>query len=238
MTTLFISDLHLTEDEPRVADAFISFVDEYARQAEALYILGDFFEVWLGDDDNTAFNRGIIDALAALPIDKYIMHGNRDFLIGETFCKTAGLTLLPDPSVLDIYGTKVLLMHGDSLCTRDEQYMTTRRMLRNSAFQQELLSQPLEVRASIAKGARDKSKAHTRETALEIMDVTPDEVISELVSHGTTLLVHGHTHRPAIHEHALINNTSGTRIVLGDWNRQAWYLRWDDNGYDLRSYDI
>ena len=238
MTTLFISDLHLTEDEPRVADAFISFIDEHARQAEALYILGDFFEVWLGDDHNTAFNRGIIDALATLPIDKYIMHGNRDFLIGETFCKAAGLTLLPDPTVLDIHGTKVLCMHGDSLCTRDEQYMTTRKMLRNPEFQQELLSQPLEVRASIAKGARDKSKAHTRETALEIMDVTPDEVIRELVSHGTTLLVHGHTHRPAIHEHPPINNMSGTRIVLGDWNRQAWYLRWDDNGYDLRSYDI
>lgn len=237
MTTLFISDLHLTEDEPRVADAFMSFLDEHARHAEALYILGDFFEVWLGDDDDTAFHRNIIEALAALQIDKYIMHGNRDFLIGETFCKAAGLSLLPDPTVLDIHGTKVLCMHGDSLCTRDEQYMSTRKMLRNPEFQQELLSQPLEVRANIAKGARDESKAHTRETAMEIMDVTPDEVTRELVSHGTTLLLHGHTHRPAIHAHPF-NETSGTRIVLGDWDRQAWYLQWDDNGYDLRSYDI
>ncbi|MAV26805.1 MAG: UDP-2,3-diacylglucosamine diphosphatase [Gammaproteobacteria bacterium] len=237
MTTLFISDLHLTEDELRVEEAFVEFIDEHATNAEALYILGDFFEVWLGDDDDTPFNRRIIDTLAALPVDKYIMHGNRDFLIGEAFCAAAGLTLLPDPTVINLYGTPVLCMHGDSLCTRDEAYMETRKMLRNPAFKQELLSQPLPVRADIARGARDQSKVHTRETAMDIMDVTLEEVTRELHEHETTLLLHGHTHRPAIHDHP-VNGVPGTRIVLGDWGTHAWYLAWDESGYDLRSYGI
>lgn len=237
MTTLFISDLHLTEEEPRIADAFVDFVHEHAARADSLYILGDFFEVWLGDDDNTPFNRRVIETLAALPISKYFMHGNRDFLIGDAFCDAAGLTLLPDPTVIDLYGTRVLCMHGDSLCTRDEAYMGTRKMLRNPAFQEELLSQPLEIRANIARGARDQSKAHTRETAMDIMDVTPEEVTRELHEHETTLLLHGHTHRPAIHDHPL-SDGAGTRIVLGDWGSHAWYLIWDETGYDLRSYEI
>lgn len=237
MSRLFISDLHLMEARPDITAAFETFLADKAANAEELYILGDFFEVWLGDDHNTAFNRRIIDMLAAVPARKYLMHGNRDFLMGEGFCEAVGATLLPDPTVIDLSGRPALLMHGDSLCTRDETYMQARAMLRDPAVQADLLSKSLDERAAIARGARDESRAHTRETAEDIMDVTPAEVVREMAEHGVDLMVHGHTHRPAVHD-LEVGGTPAQRIVLGDWDRQGWYLAESGGELDLRSFAI
>ena len=223
MSTLFISDLHLDQHRTDLMAAFIQFLDDHARQAENLYILGDFFEVWLGDDFIPPFLQPAIDALAALPINKYLMHGNRDFLLGEKFCELTGMTLLSDPSVIDLYGTPCLLMHGDSLCTRDVAYMEARKMLRDPAFQADFLTKTVEERIAFASSAREQSKAHTGEMSTDIMDVTPDEVVSAMSAAGVNLMIHGHTHRPA--SHALtVNEQQATRIVLGDWDTSVWYI--------------
>lgn len=236
MLHLFISDLHLDPGRDDITDAFISFLEKEAPQAEALYILGDLFEVWLGDDDRSDFNMLIVQALQKLQTPIYIMHGNRDFLLGQDFCERAGATLLPDPTVREFSGHKILLMHGDSLCTRDEEYMKVRKMLRNPAVQADLLSKPLAERAAIARGVRSKSKQHTRETSDDIMDVTPDEVVKQMHKHEVNLMIHGHTHRPAIHD---VADSQLTRIVLGNWDRKGWLLQLEDSHhYDLRSFDI
>ncbi len=237
MTSIFISDLHLDPARPDTTDAFLSFLHTGLAGAEQLFILGDLFEVWLGDDDDTEFNQRIIGALAGLDIRRYIMHGNRDFLIGDDFCSTTGLELLADPTPVELYGHQVLLMHGDSLCTRDTQYMAVRKMLRRPEFQQDLLSKSLEERAVIARGARDDSRVHTRETAIDIMDVTRQDVISTMNQYGVTTLIHGHTHRPDIHDVDL-GDRQGKRIVLGDWDQKGWYLRFDSKGYSLESFTI
>lgn len=237
MSQLFISDLHLMDARPDIANAFLEFLGNRAKDADALYILGDFFEVWLGDDDDRPFNRHVIDALAALDVPKFLMHGNRDFLLGEDFCQASGATLLPDPTVIDLYGRPALLMHGDSLCTRDEQYMAVRKMLRDPAVQADLLSKSLEERQVIAQGARTDSKAHTRETADDIMDVTPEEVVREMETNGVDLLIHGHTHRPMVHDVAL-SSGSAQRVVLGDWDELGWYLQVDESGFRLESFGI
>lgn len=237
MTSIFISDLHLDPARPDTADAFMSFLNTGLEGAEKLFILGDLFEVWLGDDHDTEFNRRIISALSRLDISRYIMHGNRDFLMGDDFCRATGLELLADPTPVELYGHQVLLMHGDSLCTRDTQYMAVRKMLRRPEFQQDLLSKSLEERAVIARGARDDSRVHTRETAMDIMDVTQRDVISTMNQYGVTTLIHGHTHRPDIHDVDL-GDRKGKRIVLGDWDRKGWYLRFDSKGYSLESFAI
>lgn len=237
MSHLFISDLHLEEGRPDLLAAFRDFLEDRARSAESLYILGDFFEVWLGDDHDTAFNRQVIDLLAALPVPKFLMHGNRDFLMGEDFCTAAGMTLLPDPSVVHLYGKPVLLMHGDSLCTRDEQYMQVRAMLRDPAFQADFLSKSLAEREAFARGAREQSQGHTREAAMDIMDVTPEEVVATMAAHGVDLMIHGHTHRPAIHDHD-VDGKPAKRIVLGDWDAQGWCLEYGPEDYSLAPFDI
>lgn len=236
MLHLFISDLHLDPGRDDITDAFISFLENEAQRAESLYILGDLFEVWLGDDDDSDFNILIVEALQKLQTPIYIMHGNRDFLLGQDFCQRAGATLLPDPTVREFNGHRILLMHGDSLCTGDEEYMKVRKMLRNPAVQADLLSKPLAERAAIARGVRAKSKEHTRETSDDIMDVTPDEVVKQMHKHEVNLMIHGHTHRPAIHD---VADGQLTRIVLGDWDRKGWLLQLEDSHhYDLRSFDI
>lgn len=237
MSYLFISDLHLDEGRRDITDSFLGFLADIVPSAEKLYILGDLFEVWLGDDHDTAFNNEIIAALAEVSVPKYIMHGNRDFLLGDEFCRQTGFELLPDPTVIQVAGQPVLLMHGDSLCTRDEEYMAVRKMLRNEDVQKDILSKSLEERAAMASGARNQSKEHNRETAADIMDVTSLEVERIMSENEVGLLVHGHTHRPAVHELQL-SGTPARRIVLGDWDQLGWYLRLDGETEDLVSFEI
>lgn len=240
MTQLFISDLHLDVNQAEITACFLQFLQTEACNADAVYILGDLFEVWLGDDHRSDFNQKIIAGLGELgkrDIPLYIMHGNRDFLIGSDFCRSTGAQLLPDPSIIDCYGRKALIMHGDSLCTGDTDYMKVRKMLRAPEFQKELLAKSLDERALIARDARQESKQHTAAIANDIMDVTADEVVKVMQKHEVDLLIHGHTHRPAVH-HLQISDSTACRIVLGNWHEQGWVLRFEPSGYQLQSFAI
>ena len=237
MSYLFISDLHLDESRSDITEGLKWFLKEHVPSAEKLFILGDLFEVWLGDDHETPFNSEVIRVLSEVEIPKYIMHGNRDFLLGQAFCDMTGLKLLPDPTIINFAGEPILLMHGDSLCTRDEEYIKVRQHLRRADVQIELLDKTLEDRAAIARSARKQSKDHTRETAADIMDVTKKEVENVMAESGVRLLIHGHTHRPAVHDLALGNSPS-QRIVLGDWDKLGWYLRLEGKKRDLVSFEI
>ncbi|WAH60508.1 UDP-2,3-diacylglucosamine diphosphatase [Pseudomonas silvicola] len=235
---LLISDLHLQEERPDITRAFLEFLAGRARSASALYILGDFFEAWIGDDGMTPYQLSIGEALRALSDSGtkiFLMHGNRDFLLGRRFCKLAGATLLRDPSVVDFYGEPVLLMHGDSLCTRDEGYMRMRRILRNPLTLFLLRHLPLRTRHRLARKLRSESRAQTRMKANDIVDVTPEEVPRVMAEHKVTTLIHGHTHRPAIHKlHA--GDAPARRIVLGDWDKDGWALQVDEQGMSLAAF--
>ncbi|WP_422422400.1 UDP-2,3-diacylglucosamine diphosphatase [Pseudomonas sp. GZD-222] len=235
---LLISDLHLQEERPDITRAFLDLLDGRARHAEALYILGDFFEAWIGDDAMTPFQTTICQALRALSdsgTQVYLMHGNRDFLIGEAFCKAADCTLLNDPCVVELGGEPVLLMHGDSLCTLDLAYMKMRRYLRNPVSLWILRHLPLSTRQKLARKLRSESKAQTRMKANDIVDVTPEEVPRVMAQFGVRTLVHGHTHRPAIHK-LMVDEQPARRIVLGDWDRQGWALQVDEQGFQLQPF--
>lgn len=237
---LLISDLHLEEQRPDISRAFLRFLKTRAAQAEALYILGDFFEVWVGDDGMTPFQHEIASALRTLSdggTRLYLMHGNRDFMIGQAFCKEAGCTLLRDPHVATLGGERVLLMHGDSLCTRDEGYMRMRRLLRNPLSLFILHSLSLARRQKIASKLRSTSKKETRMKASDIVDVTPDEVLRVMRKHQVRTLIHGHTHRPATHA-LQIDGQAAQRIVLGDWDRQGWALQIDASGFQQAPFDL
>ncbi len=226
MTTLFISDLHLEESRPDITDAFLGFLENHARGVEQLYILGDFFEAWIGDDERTPLQEQIAQALKALSDSGtaiFLMHGNRDFLIGEDFCARAGATLLDDPTVVDLYGTPTLLMHGDSLCTADVEYQKFRENMRNPQWQQMILQRPLEDRQQMARQLREISMAKNQGKAEFIMDVTPEEVVKVMEEHGVQRLIHGHTHRPGAHQ-LEANGKPARRIVLGDWDKHVWWL--------------
>jgi UDP-2,3-diacylglucosamine hydrolase len=229
---LLISDLHLEEERPDITRAFLHFLQTRARRAEALYILGDFFEVWIGDDGMSPFQQGIAAALRELSDSGtriFLMHGNRDFLIGRAFCRAAGCTLLKDPSLVRFNGEPVLLMHGDSLCTQDVGYMKLRRVLRNPLSLFILRHLPLATRHRLARKLRSESRAQTSMKAREIVDVTPEEVPRIMADHGVRTLIHGHTHRPAAHQ-LLVNEQPARRIVLGDWDKQGWALQVDESG--------
>jgi UDP-2,3-diacylglucosamine hydrolase len=237
---LLISDLHLQEERPDITRAFLDLLATRARSAQALYILGDFFEAWIGDDAMTPYQASICQALRALSdtgTQVFLMHGNRDFLIGQAFCKAAGATLLPDPNVVELGGEPVLLMHGDSLCTRDEGYMKLRRYLRNPVSLWVLRHLPLRTRHKLARKLRSESRAQTRMKANDIVDVTPEEVPRVMQQHGVRTLVHGHTHRPAIHK-LMVGDAPARRIVLGDWDRQGWALQVDEQGFQLAPFDF
>jgi len=237
---LLISDLHLQEERPDITRAFLDLLDGRARHAKALYILGDFFEAWIGDDAMTPFQQTICQALRQLSDSGtavYLMHGNRDFLIGQDFCKAAGCTLLADPSVIELGGEQVLLMHGDTLCTRDLAYMKMRRYLRNPLSLWILRHLPLATRQKLARKLRSESRAQTRMKATEIVDVTPEEVPKVMAAHGVRTLVHGHTHRPAIHK-LVVNGEPARRIVLGDWDRRGWTLQVDAQGFQLEPFEF
>jgi UDP-2,3-diacylglucosamine hydrolase len=237
---LLISDLHLQEERPDITRAFLDFLAGRARSAEALYILGDFFEAWIGDDAMTPYQVSICAALRELS-DRgtkiYVMHGNRDFLLGKTFCKAAGATLLPDPSVVRFNEQSVLLMHGDSLCTRDEGYMRMRRVLRNPLTLFVLRHLPLATRQKLARKLRSESRAQTRMKATDIVDVTVEQVPLLMQAHGVHTLVHGHTHRPAVHR-LQVGELAARRIVLGDWDREGWALQVDEQGFALAPFSF
>lgn len=240
MATLLISDLHLDEERPDISRAFLRFLKERASQAEALYILGDFFEVWIGDDAMSPFQYSIAKALRDVA-DRgtriFLMHGNRDFLVGRSFCRQAGCSLLRDPSRINLNGAPALLMHGDTLCTRDVAYMRFRRRLRNPLSVWLLRHLPLSKRQQLARKWRDASRQQVRQKAAEIVDVTPEEIPRIMAEHGVLTLIHGHTHRPAVHA-LQVNGQDARRIVLGDWNRQGWVLEIDDRGYHLDAFPI
>jgi UDP-2,3-diacylglucosamine hydrolase len=226
VTTLFISDLHLEESRPDITEAFLGFLDGTASGVDQLYILGDFFEAWIGDDERTPLQEQIAAALRKLRdsgTDIFLMHGNRDFLIGEDFCKRAGASLLDDPTVIDLHGTPTLLMHGDSLCTADVEYQKFRANMRNPQWQQMILQRPLEDRQQMARQLREISMAKNQGKEEFIMDVTPEEVVKDMEAHGVQRMIHGHTHRPAVHE-LTANGLPAKRIVLGDWDKNVWWL--------------
>lgn len=236
MTTLFISDLHLQGERPEIGKQFLSFLDEEAREAEALYILGDLFETWVGDDDPDPHYAAVKKALRAVVdqgVPVYFMHGNRDFLIGEAFAGETGVQLLTDPQRLDLYGEDVLISHGDALCTDDVKYQEFRRLSRDPAWQAMMLQKPLAERQAIAGQARTESAAHGAAIAAEISDVNQGAVEQLLREHDIRTLLHGHTHRPAVHRFE-IDGDPAMRIVLGDWFDQGTVVRWDENGPNLR----
>lgn len=226
MSTLFISDLHLEESRPDITGAFLNFLKNEAMGVERLYILGDFFEAWIGDDERTPLQEQVATALREVSdsgTDTYLMHGNRDFLIGEDFCERVGATLLDDPTVIDLYGTPTLLMHGDSLCTDDVEYQKFRTNMRNPKTVAMLLARPLKDRQLMARQLREISMAKNQGKAESIMDVNLEEVVIEFERHDVQLMIHGHTHRPAIHE-LEANGNPARRIVLGDWDKNVWWL--------------
>ena len=231
--TLFISDLHLSSERPRINQLFLAFCDQLAPQAEALYILGDLFEYWVGDDDlGDPFHAGIATALLEVSqrgVPVYLMHGNRDFLMGDLLAQACGASLLPDPILIDLYGKKTLLSHGDAFCTEDQEYMAFRRQVRDPAWQKSFLAKPLAERKSIAEQLRQDSEQHKQDKPETIMDVTPAAVDDVLRAKGYPRLIHGHTHRPARHE-LLVDGILCERWVLPDWYNQGGYLSCDSNG--------
>lgn len=240
MNALFISDLHLEEERPDITRAFLRFLSTRAASTSALYILGDFFDAWIGDDGMDDFQRGIARALRRVSAGGtriYLMHGNRDFLIGEEFCRQAGCELLPEGTTIVLNGEPVLLLHGDSLCTRDERYQQLRRRLRHPFTLWLLKRLPLGTRRSMARKLRMASQARTREKSADIIDVTPEAVVQAMADRRVRTLIHGHTHRPATHE-LQIEGEPARRIVLGDWDSQGWVLEVDADGYRLESFPI
>jgi UDP-2,3-diacylglucosamine hydrolase len=237
MSTLFISDLHLDDARPESTVLFEQFVRTEARNAEALYILGDLFEYWLGDDVNTETSMKVsraLSSLAAAAIPCYFMHGNRDFLVGRRFAAQSGMRLLPEEHVLDLYGTETLLMHGDSLCTDDVEYQQVRRRIRRPDWQKDFLSRSPDERREIANRGREQSREHQMSLSRDITDVNRDSVCAAFERHGVRRLIHGHTHRPDIHDHK-VNGSPASRVVLGDWYTQGSVLRVTDSGLDLAS---
>jgi UDP-2,3-diacylglucosamine hydrolase len=239
MSTLFIADLHLDDSRPQITSLFEQYLaGDEVRRADALYILGDLVEAWIGDDDNAELPQRIANATrgvrdAGVPV--YFMVGNRDFLLGETFAKRAGLTLLDDGAVHDLYGTPTLLMHGDVLCTDDVAYQAVRRSVRTPEWKAQVLAMSLDARRAFATKAREDSRAHTGNTLETIMDVNAEAVADAMRKGGARHLIHGHTHRPAIHHFDLDGHTA-ERIVLGDWYEQGSVLRVAPEGRELRAF--
>ena len=239
MTTLFIADLHLDPSRPEIQARFDEFLQGEARQARALYILGDLFEVWVGDDAPLPAYRPGMQALRRLSdagVPVYFMHGNRDFLVGQHFARECGVTLLPEPSVIDLYGQPTALLHGDSLCTDDREHQRFRRWVRKAWLQRLALRLPASLRWRIGRRIRQRSQQRNRNKPMQIMDVNPQAVLQSFHELGVHCMIHGHTHRPARHQVDLGNGIHGERIVLGDWFEQGSVLRVDQNHCELSSF--
>ncbi len=240
MSSLFISDLHLHESRPQITQAFFKFLHEQAKGAEKLFILGDFFDAWIGDDDDASLNSRVATALKHLSdsgTDIFLMHGNRDFLLGNAFAAAAGARLISEGAVIDLYGCPTLLLHGDSLCTGDADYIAFRKQVRAPQWQAQILAQPLAARRALAAQMRSKSLAMNSLKAEDIMDVSQVEVLAVMRDAKVKRLIHGHTHRPARHPF-FIDNTSVERLVLGDWHEKAWAIRADETAISLESWNI
>lgn len=236
MTTLFISDLHLDDRRPESTAWLMEFLRSEAVDADALYILGDLFEYWLGDDVPSTCGQQVAAALSRLDkvgVPVFFQHGNRDFLIRQAYADQACMTLLPEELVVDLYGEEVLLMHGDSMCTDDIPYQQFRSLVRDRDWQDDFLGKTPSERLQIAMQARDASAEHTTSTSMDIMDVNQEQVLAALKRHRVSKMIHGHTHRPAVHNLNL-GNATGQRIVLGDWYSRPSILRVSAGVYDLQ----
>lgn len=240
MAIYFISDLHLEPAQKAITDGFLSFLDNLS-DAEELYILGDFFEVWIGDDYTNEYIEKINQALkqcAEKGTKIYFMHGNRDFLIGQAWCEKAHCELLDESKLITLGDETILLMHGDSLCTDDVDYMKARFLLRNEQFQTQLLSKPIPERLEFAKKIRSESKESQKGKNYEIMDVNQNAVDQALTAANCSIIIHGHTHRPNVH-HWEFQGENRTRYVLGDWGDKGWFIKWQESeALKLTSFDI
>lgn len=236
---LFISDLHLAPERPDIIQLFIAFLNDQAAKAESLYILGDLVEYWLGDDDKAEGLTEVLDCMKQLSengLAIYLMHGNRDFLMGEDFASRTGCKLIHEPFIAEFDNTPVLLMHGDVLCTDDIRYQELRLMLRNPTWQTDFLSKPLAEREQMAIALRKQSQEETQTKAADIMDVNANAVNQAFIDNGVSLMIHGHTHRPAVHE-LEIDGKPAKRIVLGDWYSQGSVLEFNGvDDFSLRSF--
>ena len=240
VTTLFISDLHLDDARPAIVRDFERFCAGEARRADALYVLGDLFEAYLGDDDDAPLNARVATALRGVAdtgVPVFFVVGNRDFLLGTAYARRCGMDILDDATVIDLYGTPTLILHGDVLCTDDAAYRAFRKQVHDPSWQAAFLAQPLAARRTFAAKARAESRAHNAATDMALMDVNQHAVESALRHAGVTRMIHGHTHRPAIHDFAL-DGKPAQRIVLGDWYEQGSVLRVDANGVELRGLPL
>ncbi len=233
--TLFISDLHLSPQRPGITRAFVHFLQDNL-DCDQLYILGDLFDAWVGDDDDAAIALQVAQALhefSSAGAQLFLMQGNRDFMLGGDFCQSVGGKLLPDPTVINLHGEPTLLVHGDSLCTADAEYQAFRAMTRDPKWQAEALSHSLEERRALASQLRSMSKESNSNKAEDIMDVSGDAVVETMRFHEVTQMIHGHTHRPARHK-----ESTGTRWVLGDWGEKGWLIEAEQGKLNLTSFDI
>ena len=232
MKPRFISDIHLSEDTPHLTNAFKTFLNESRETCTHLFILGDLFEIWIGDDDDNSFSQEIKKILIDFTLngpETFFMHGNRDFLIGEAFANEVGISILPDPYTLDINGLKTILSHGDFLCTDDVDYIEFRDEVRSEEWQKNFLSKSINERNEIAKSLRADSTDATSEKSFEITDVNLRTVNNFIQENKPDIFIHGHTHRPKIHEHDLCK-----RIVLGDWDKSGWMVAIEGDSYNLQ----
>ncbi len=242
---LFISDLHIDCSRPDILAGFFQFLDENKNNCDALYILGDLFEVWIGDDAVSDVNLKVSKRLCEFSecgSSVYIMHGNRDFLIGSEYAKRCGATILEDHHIISTGDENLLLLHGDTLCTDDGEYQQFRALVRNRSWQKDFLSRTVEERRNFAQEARDKSRSDTSLKSDSIMDVNQEEVLKLFKKFHVSKILHGHTHRPAIHEFEIKSKSLSTqtaqRIVLGDWDKKGWFAECTDNNVELHSFNL
>jgi UDP-2,3-diacylglucosamine hydrolase len=237
MARLFVSDVHLDASAPQATEQFVDFLHQYAAGSEGLYILGDLFEVWVGDDDPNPEKARIVDALRELTasgVACFIIHGNRDFLLGRQFCDRSGCRLLQDPVIAELDGERVLVTHGDALCTDDHAYQELRSSVRTADWQRRFLALPFAVRDRFANRAREGSKAHGARTTPQIQDVNPGAVELAYRTARVRRMIHGHTHRPGIHD-TMIDGEPAQRIVLGAWYEEGSYLTYENGRYELKT---
>jgi UDP-2,3-diacylglucosamine hydrolase len=237
MAILFISDLHIDAQRPEITRQFVDFLRNEAHGADALYILGDLFESWVGDDAPDRGQQEAIEAIRSLTtggVPCFVMRGNRDFLLGAEFCSQSGAHLLSDPLIITLYGEPILVMHGDALCTDDRSYQRLRATVRDHDWQRRFLALSVAQRRALADAAREGSRVHTAAIEYAIADVNAASVALALQAAGAATLLHGHTHRPGFYPCA-IDGRPCMRIVLGDWYTQGSVLRWDASGPELRS---
>ena len=232
----FISDLHLSENMPSVTEGFFNFLKNASHELSHLYILGDLFEAWIGDDDNSKLATNVMQSInnaSQNGLEVFFIHGNRDFLCGQDFAKKSNLKILPDPFFMNFFDLKIALSHGDDFCTNDLKYIEFKKEVRSKQWQDKFLEKSLDERLKIASNMRDVSEASNNDKDINIMDVTSKTINQFFEEHRIDLLIHGHTHRPKTHQ-----SDTGTRVVLGDWHKTGWCFFLDDQQQDLREFKL